>query len=111
MTVAPALETTGPADSVRWADPRSVARSAAPWLRLAALLAVAGVTELVYVGFWPVSYYLSQGADFTFEYVSQYPAVWQRLLPLLAHLEAIAPQAPRSIELLLGLLMQLFVGA
>jgi hypothetical protein len=111
MTVAPTLETPAAAGAARRAGPRPVLRSAAPWLRLAALLLVAALTELVYVGFWPVSYYLSQGPEFTFEYLSQYPAVWERLLPLLARLEAVAPEAPRSVELLVGLLVRLFVGA
>ena len=81
------------------------------WLRLVGLLLVAALAELVYVGFWPISYYLTQGPDFTYEYLLQYPVVWERLLPLLLRFEATWPEAPRSLEFMVDALLRAFVAS
>lgn len=96
------------------AGQRSVTRpsgAAWAWVRLAGLLLVAAAAQLVYVAFWPLSYYLTQAPDFTYEFLVQYPAVWERLLPLLAHLEAWLPGSARSLDLLVNMLMGAFVAA
>src|SRR3712207_2944444 len=82
-----------------------------PWLRLVALVAVATVSEAVYVGFWPMSYYLTQAPDFTYEYLVQYQTVWERLIPLLARFEAAFPGGARSLEFMTDALMRLFIAA
>ena len=82
-----------------------------PWLRLAGLLLVAVLAELVYVGYWPISYYLTQAPDFTYEYLLQYPAIWERLLPLLLRFEATWPQAPRSLEFMVDALLRVFTAS
>ncbi|HYU18249.1 MAG TPA: hypothetical protein VEQ11_06090 [Chloroflexota bacterium] len=81
------------------------------WLRLAALLVVAAASELVYASFWPISYYLTQASDYTYEYLTEYPAVWERLLPMLVRFEATWPGGSQSLEFLVDALMRLFIGA
>ena len=81
------------------------------WIRLVGLLLVAVLAELVYVGFWPISYYLTQGPDFSYEYLLEYPAVWERLLPLLVRFEATWPEPPRSLEFMTDTLKWAFVAA
>ena len=82
-----------------------------PWIRLGALLLIALLSQLVYVGLWPISYYLTQAPDYTYEYLVQYPLVWERVLNLLLRLEAAWPEAPRSLEFMVDALMRVFVLA
>jgi len=82
-----------------------------PWVRLALLLAVAAASELVYVAFWPLSYLLTQAVDFTYEYLVEYPAVWERLVRLLARLELWWPGSTGALEPLVDLLVRAFVVA
>ena len=94
------------------AAPRApVRRDVWPWLRLLALVAVAAASEAVYVGFWPISYYLTQAPDFTYEYLVQYQVVWERLIPLLARFEAAFPGGARSLDFMVDALMRLFIAA
>lgn len=86
-------------------------RAALPWVRLVLLLAVAMLTQIVYVFIWPLSYFMTQASDFTYEYLVQYPAAWQRLQILLARFEALWPGQSRSLEFLVDALMQAFIGA
>lgn len=96
----------------RAAAPRPRARlHVLPWLRLVVLVAVAGASELVYVGFWPMSYYLTQAPDFTYEYLVQYQVVWERLIPLLSRFEAAFPGGARSLDFMTDALMRLFIAA
>jgi alpha-1,6-mannosyltransferase len=81
------------------------------WLRLAGVLLLAGLSELVYVGFWPISYYLTQATDFSYEYLVRYPAIWDRLQLLVTRLETLWPAGPRSLDFLVDSLMALFVAA
>jgi hypothetical protein len=84
---------------------------ALPWLRLALLLVVASLTQVIYVFLWPLSYFMTQAPDYTYEYLVQYPATWERLLALLARFEELWPGASRSLDFLVDSLMQAFIGA
>jgi len=114
MTAAP---TVAPAERQPEARPALLSpprpRRALPWswVRLVGLLLVAVASELVYVAFWPLCYYLTQGVDYTYAYLVQYPAVWERLLPLLLRFEATWPEGARSLEFMVDAFMRTFVGA
>jgi alpha-1,6-mannosyltransferase len=82
-----------------------------PWVRLAALLAVAVASELLYVAFWPLSYLLTQAVDFTYQYLVEYPSIWERLVPMLGRMEQIWPGSTSSLEILIDLLMRVFIIA
>jgi hypothetical protein len=121
MTVTPELEARpsteipapGPRDrlpSASAASPRRV-RSVLPWVRLALLLVVACLTQLIYVFIWPLSYFMTQATDFTVEYLTQYPEVWQRLQILLARFDRWWPGQSASLGFLVDALMQAFIGA
>ncbi len=83
----------------------------AAWMRLGGVMLLAALSELLYVGYWPISYYLTQGPDFTYEYLLQYRPVWDRLLPLLLRLEATWPDAPRSLEFMVDALTRAFAAS
>ncbi|MCC6176266.1 MAG: hypothetical protein IT305_13245 [Chloroflexi bacterium] len=89
-------------------SPSGRASRGASWLRLGVLLVLAALGQLLYVAIWPLSYYLTQAPDFTYEYLVQYQSIWQRLLPLLARFEAALPGASQSLDLLVRSLMQWF---
>jgi alpha-1,6-mannosyltransferase len=111
MTVAAPVER--PAEQGRVPSAPAAASRAIPWpwVRLLGLLLVAVATELLYVAFWPISYYLTQGADYTYQYLVQYGAIWERLLPLLTRFEATWPEAPRSLEFMVDALVRVFGAA
>src|SRR5215212_8688921 len=88
-----------------------LARAGLPWARLLAVLLVACLTQVIYVFVWPLSYFMTQTPDYTYEYLVQYPAAWQRLLVLLARFEELWPGASRSLDFLVDALMQAFIGA
>lgn len=81
------------------------------WVRLVLLLLVAVASELVYLQFWPLSFYLGEGPDYTREYLAQYRLVREWLTHLLVWFEAASPDAPGSLELLIDALMRAFVAA
>ena len=72
MSAAPPAERPSTVDRPEPAPVAAPARAREPWAwgRLLGLLLVAAATELVYVAFWPVSYYLTQGVDFIDEYTT-----------------------------------------
>src|SRR6476619_7284287 len=121
MTVIPELEARPRAEVAPEAPPgRAVpsrwvllrpSRAVLPWARLLALLLVAGVTQVIYVFIWPLSYFMTQTPDYTYEYLVEYPAAWQRLLILLGRFEELWPGASRSLDFLVDALMQAFIGA
>src|SRR4051794_11749576 len=82
-----------------------------PWARLLALLLVAVLTQVIYVFIWPLSYFMTQTPDYTYEYLVEYPSAWERLLILLARFEELWPGASRSLDFLVDALMQAFIGA
>lgn len=85
-------------------------RAALPWVRLAALLVIAAATQLIYVFIWPLSYFMTQATDYTYEFLVQYPAAWERLVVLLARFEQFWPGQSRSLDFLIDALMQAFIG-
>ena len=80
-----------------------------PWVRLLALLVVAGASEIVYVFLWPLSYLLTQAQDFTYEYLVQNPRIWERLVPMLARFDQTWPGSTRSLDFLVDALVRAFV--
>lgn len=121
MTVIPELEATprtqdaleapqdrpGPAFVRR----RPLLAASLPWVRLVALLVVAVLSQIIYVFVWPLSYFMTQATDYTYEYLVQYPAAWERLVVLLARFDALWPGASSSLDFLVDALMQVFIGA
>src|SRR4051794_31653724 len=82
---APAAPLAPPAPMVPLQrSPARLVRSALPWGRLVALLIVAALTQVIYVFLWPLSYFMTQAPEYTYQYLVQYPAAWERLLVLLA---------------------------
>jgi hypothetical protein len=82
-----------------------------PWVRLLLLLIVAALTQVIYVFAWPLSYYMTQAQEFTYEYLLQYPEAWERLALLLTRFERLWPGAHSSLDFLVDALMQMFIGA
>src|SRR4051812_908421 len=121
MTVIPKLEARPRAEVAPEAPSRRPvpsrrsllrpSRAALPWVRLLALLFVAGLTQVIYVLIWPLSYFMTQTPDYTYEYLVEHPAAWQRLLVLLGRFEELWPGASRSLDFLVDTLMQAFIGA
>ena len=105
QTAAPGR--SGPAPSSAWRSPRA----ALPWVRLAVLLIVAALSQVVYVFIWPLSYFMTQAREYTYEYLVQYPEAWERLSRMLARFEQTWPGASSSLEFLVDALMQAFIGA
>jgi hypothetical protein len=81
-----------------------------PWVRLTALVAVAVASEVVYVLFWPLSYYLTQARAFTYEYLVENPGIWERLVRLLARFDEVAPGMSGSLDFLVDSLMRAFIA-
>ena len=121
MTVIPELEARPRAEVAPEAPSRRPmpsrrsllrpSRAALPWVRLLALLCAAGMTQVIYVFIWPLSYFMTQTPDYTYEYLVEYPAAWQRLLVLLGRFEELWPGASRSLDFLVDALMQALIGA
>src|SRR5688572_21960945 len=63
-----------------------------------AILWLGLVLEAIYIALWPLSYDLTQGSDFSYEYLVQYPQVWEWFRPLLARFEELFPTAATSLE-------------
>lgn len=120
MTAAPELQARPPAIEIDDAprsepvpvrpQPRSFIRAALPWVRLCLLGVVAVLTQIIYVFVWPLSYFMTQASDFTYEYLQQYPWIWQRQLTLLTRVEQLWPGASQSLDFLIDSLMQMFIG-
>ena len=83
----------------------------APWARLSVLLLVAALTQVIYVFIWPLSYFMTQATEYTYEYLVQYPEAWDRLSLMLARFERFWPGASSSLDFLVDALMQAFIGA
>lgn len=121
MTVVPELQARPTAieiDDAPRSEPspvrprrRSSLRVVLPWARLALLAVVAVLTQTIYVLVWPLSYFMTQAPDYTYEYLVQYPWVWERLLILLARFEQLWPGASQSLDFLIDSLMQVFIGS
>src|SRR4051812_42068494 len=78
--------------------PQSNVRSSRDRLRGYILLAVLAVLfGLVLLGLWPVSYDLTQGSDFSYEYLVQYREVWEWFRPIFERFEATFPDAATSL--------------
>jgi hypothetical protein len=78
---------------------------------LALLLVVAALTQIIYVFIWPLSYFMTQATDFTYEYLVQYPAAWHRLSLLLTRFNGLWPGGSQSLDFLVDALMQAFIAA
>jgi len=117
MAVTPELEAPAQREVAEERPDRTGPRQAAssdrfwPWVRLALLLVIAVATEVVYVCVWPLSYLLTQAVDYTYEYLVEYPDVWERLVRMLVRFEAIWPGATSSLDVLIDTLVRLFIAA
>ncbi|MCC7106810.1 MAG: DUF2029 domain-containing protein [Chloroflexi bacterium] len=69
-----------------------------PCLALALLLLLAVCLEAAAYAVWPVTFDLTQGADFSQEYLIQYGQAWDLFRPLLYQFEAWFPTAATSLE-------------
>jgi len=82
-----------------------------PWVRLVVVLLVAALSQVIYVFIWPLSYFMTQAHEYTYEYLVQYPDAWERLSRMLVRFEQFWPGASGSLEFLVDALMQAFIGA
>ena len=90
---------------------RRLLRGVLPWARLATLLLVAALTQVIYVFVWPLSYFMTQAPAYTYEYLLQYPEAWERLSLLLVRFHQFWPGASASLDFLVDALMQMFIGS
>lgn len=74
-----------------------------PWLGL--------LLEAIFIALWPVSYDLTQGPDFSFEYLLQYQQVWELFRPIFERFEALFPTAAASLEHLTTMLSIFWVAS
>jgi alpha-1,6-mannosyltransferase len=79
-------------------------------MRLATVTIAALLTQVIYVFIWPLSYFMTQATEYTFDYLSQYPEAWERLSVMLMRFEGFWPGASRNLEFLVDALMQAFIG-
>src|SRR5438093_493677 len=78
-------------------------------LRISLLLASGLASLLLYLCvIWPLSYELTEGPYFTYDYLRATPAVWERLYRLFEQLPWLSPWARPSLELLGGLWLLLY---
>jgi hypothetical protein len=103
--VAAAVQTS-PSACPRWP---SVCSRRAPALAL--LLGLGLLFEACILGLWPISYDLTQGNDFSYEFLQQYQVVWDWFRPILQRFEALFPTAATSIEQLTVLLSAFWVSS
>lgn len=76
------------------------------------LLGSAGVVLLLsWVMLWPVSYRLTHGNDFTYQYLVAQPDVWHQLYQLLVLADKLAPgiEPPQNLDILVNALMITFI--
>jgi hypothetical protein len=85
-------------------------RAVLPWARLMAVLVVAALSQVIYVFIWPLSYFMTQAHEYTYEYLVRYPDAWERLSRMLTRFEQLWPGASGSLEFLVDALMQAFIG-
>jgi hypothetical protein len=76
---------------------------ALPWLGL--------LLEAAFLALWPISYDLTQGSDFSYEYLLQYEQVWDWFRPILQRFEALFPTAAVSLEQLTTLLSIFWIAS
>jgi hypothetical protein len=69
-----------------------------------ALVSLGLFLEATFVALWPISYDLTQGSDFSYEYLVQYPQVWDWFRPVLDRFESLFPTAATSLDQLTTLL-------
>lgn len=87
------------------------ARAERPRLATPLALALLGCgLELAYLALWPISYRLTHGGQFTYEYLLEFEPLWLRLHAALEWWEAVVPQAPTSLELNVNLLLAVFAA-
>jgi hypothetical protein len=67
--------------------------------------------EACFIALWPLSYDLTQGADFSYEYLLQYPDVWEWFRPLFERFGALFPDAATSLEQLTTMLSIFWVAS
>lgn len=88
-----------------------ILRAALPWARLAILLVIAALSQVIYVFIWPLSFFMTQAREYTYEYLLQYPEVWDRMSLMLVRFERFWPGASASLDFLVDALIQAFIGA
>ncbi len=92
------------------AEARSVVRWAT-WLF--GLVVAGGVLELAWIMLWPLSYRLTHGNDFTYNYLVGYQPIWERLYKLLILANNLVPgiEPPQSVDPLVNALVLAFLVA
>ena len=64
-----------------------------------------------FVALWPISYDLTQGSDFSYEYLVQYEPVWEWFRPIFLRFEALFPTAATSLEQLTTMLTIFWIAS
>jgi hypothetical protein len=83
---------------------------AGAWPALAlAFLAV--LTAAIYLAIWPVGYGLTHGPQFSYQYLVQYPSIWDVQVVLLLRFFALFPPEEQTLEQVVGLLLVIFALA
>src|SRR5215208_1651168 len=101
-----------PARLTRDPRPESNVRSARDRVRgYVVLIWLAILFGLVLFGLWPVSYDLTQGSDFSYEYLVQYRGVWDWFRPIFERFEASFPGAAASLVQLTVLLSLFWIAS
>jgi hypothetical protein len=76
-----------------------------------ALACLGILLEATFVVLWPISYDLTQGPDFSYEYLVQYQPVWHWFRPLLERFEARFPTAAASLDQLTTMLSVFWIAS
>ena len=75
------------------------------------LLGLGLLLEGLALALWPLSYDLTQGADFSHKYLLQYTRVWEFFRPILERFEELFPTAASSLEQLTIMLTLFWVAS
>ena len=65
----------------------------------------------LFLSLWPISYDLTQGADFSYEYLVQYQPIWDWFRPILERFESLFPGAASSLEQLTTMLSIFWIAS
>jgi alpha-1,6-mannosyltransferase len=82
-------------------------------LRLLLLASAGALLQLAWLMIWPLSYRLTHGNDFTYNLLTQHPAIWEKLYDLLQIANTLVPgiEPPQQLDPLVNSLVVAFAVA
>jgi hypothetical protein len=109
-----ATRSANPLESAPPVTHGSLAKAISIAVRLLMLACAGAVMQLGWVIVWTLSYRLTHGNDFTFDYLVSQPAVWEKLYDLLMLANTLAPglegpQGPETLDIVVNSLVIGFI--